>query len=43
MTYERFCRKEYKRHPQGYKILPFELWKEKYQDELEAGFEYSKI
>jgi len=43
MTYAQFCRQEYKRHPQGYKILPFQLWEEKYRDELEAAFEYSKM
>lgn len=42
MTYTKFCRQEYKRHPQGFKILPFGLWEEKFRDELVPAFEYLK-
>lgn len=42
MTYEKFCRQEYKRHPQGKGIFTFQFWEEKFRDELEEAFEYSK-
>lgn len=38
--YKIFCREIYKNHPQGRGILPFDFWMEKYQEELESGYEF---
>lgn len=36
--FEKFCRGEYRRHPQH--IIDYDVWKEKYMDELEEAWDF---
>lgn len=41
-AYNKFCLKIYETHPQGRGILTFKFFEEKFRDELQEGFLWSK-